>query len=50
MMTAAKKKTAKRRSKLTSLEQQISNLKATLPAQQDWCTTDQQEILSETRN
>lgn len=43
-MPAAKKKTAQKRSKLTPLEQQISGLKASLPAQQDWRTTDAQEI------
>ena len=43
-MPPAKKKTAKKRSKTTPLEQQIADLKATLPAQQDWRTTDEQEI------
>ncbi len=38
------KTTAKKKSKLTPLEQQIAELKALLPAQQDWRTTDAQEI------
>ncbi len=41
-----KTKTAKKKtkSKLTELEQRIHDLKATLPAQQDWRSTDEQEV------
>jgi superfamily II DNA/RNA helicase len=35
----------KKKSKLTPLEQQISDLKAQLPKQQDWRSTDEQEII-----
>jgi hypothetical protein len=42
---AAKKQTKQTsKSKLTPLEQQIADLKALLPAQQDWRTTDAQEV------
>lgn len=43
-MPAPKKKAARNKSKLTPLQQKIASLKATLPPQQDWRTTDEQEI------
>jgi len=38
------RKPARKASKLTPLEQQIAELKAQLPAQQDWRSSDQQEL------
>lgn len=37
-------KLAQKKGKLTPLEQQIAELKAFLPAQHDWHTTDEREI------
>lgn len=44
-MPAPQKKAARKKSKLTPLQQKIADLKARLPPQQDWRTTDEQEII-----